>query len=140
MNLASGIRLTNLDATRLTEFANELLRRAEVLADAARTLMRLLNSARVVPSEAIPADVVTMNSKVIVEDRATGKRKEASVVYPTDADPARGKLSVFSPVGKTLLGLKVGDEANLPAPFHGAGRIKVIDILYQPEAAGDLSS
>jgi transcription elongation GreA/GreB family factor len=39
-----------------------------------------------------------------------------------------------------LLGLKIGDEANLPMPFHGAGRIKVIEILYQPEEAGDLSS
>jgi transcription elongation GreA/GreB family factor len=103
MNLASGIRLTHLDATRLNQFANELLRRAEVLGDAGHALMNLLYSARVVSSEAIPPDVVTMNSTLVFEDRATGKRKEASVVYPTDADPARGKLSVFSPVGNSNL-------------------------------------
>jgi hypothetical protein len=84
MNLASGIRLTNLDATRLTEFANELLRRAEVLADAGRTLMRLLNSARVVPSEAIPADVVTMNSKVILRiARPASAKRRVSSIPPT---------------------------------------------------------
>lgn len=139
MNLASGIRLTHLDANRLGELAKESLRRAKVLADAGRTLLSVLNSARVVAADAILADVVTMNSTVILEDRASGKRKEATVVYPIDADPARGKLSVFSPVGRTLLGLRLGDEADLPAPYESAGRIKVIKILYQPEAAGNFA-
>jgi hypothetical protein len=58
--------------------------------DAGRALMNLLHSARVVPLEAIPPAVVTMNSTVVLEDRATGKRK-ASVVYATDADPAELK-------------------------------------------------
>lgn len=138
MDLASGIRLTQLDASRLGELAKESLRRAGVLADAGRTLVSALNSARVVAADAILADVVTMNSPVILEDRASGKRKEATVVYPIDADPARGKLSVFSSVGRTLLGLRVGDEADLPSPYQRAGRIKVIKSLYQPEAAGIL--
>ncbi len=137
MNLASRIRLTHLDANRLGELAKESFRRAEVLADAGRTMMSVLDSARVVPSESILADVVTMNSTVILEDWASGKRKEVTVVYPIDADPVRGKLSVFSPVGRTLLGLRVGDEADLPAPYHR--RIKVIKILYQPEAAGNFA-
>jgi regulator of nucleoside diphosphate kinase len=139
MAIAAGIRLTHLDANRLGELTKESLRRAGVLADAGRTLVSVLNSARVVAADAILADVATMNSTVILEDRASGKRKEATVVYPIDADPARGKLSVFSPVGRTLLGLRVGDEADLPAPYESAGRIKVIKILYQPEAAGNFA-
>jgi regulator of nucleoside diphosphate kinase len=139
MAIAAGIRLTHLDANRLGELAKESLRHAGVLADAGRTLVSVLNSARVVAADAILADVVTMNSTVILEDRASGKRKEVTVVYPIDADPARGKLSVFSPVGRTLLGLRVGDEADLPALYESAGRIKVIKILYQPEAAGNFA-
>jgi len=124
MSSIGEIRLTRLDVTRLGQL------------DTGRTLSGLLNTAQIVASEAIPPDVVTMNSKVILEDPASGKRMCASVVYPIDADPAQGKLSVFSPVGRLLLGVKVGDEAELPVPYAGALRIKLVEILYQPEAAG----
>ncbi len=139
MNEASGIRFIHRDA-RLTEVVHEWLRQAEVPADADRTLINAPDSARVVPSEPIPPDVVTMNSTVILEDRASGRRKEAAVVYPGDADPAQGKLSVFSPAGRTLLGLRVGDEAELPVSYRRRARMKVVKILYQPEVADDLAS
>jgi regulator of nucleoside diphosphate kinase len=127
MSSTGEIRLTRLDVTRLGQL------------DGGRTLISLLNTAHIVASEAIPPDVVTMNSKMILEDRASGNRIEASVVYPIDADPAQGKLSVFSAVGRRLLGMRVGDEVKLPVPYAGALRIKLVEILYQPEAAGHLS-
>lgn len=43
MAIAAGIRLSQLDATRLSGFANEWLRRAEVLAETGRTLVSLLH-------------------------------------------------------------------------------------------------
>jgi regulator of nucleoside diphosphate kinase len=134
------ILLTRLDANRLSELAKESLRAARVLADAGQALRRLLDSAGVVASEVIKPDVVTMNSTVTLEDRARGERREATVVYPIDADPARSKVSVISPIGRTLLGMRVGEEADLPEPFKSAGPIKVIKILYQPEATGNFAS
>jgi regulator of nucleoside diphosphate kinase len=137
---AGGIRLTRRDADRLSELASESLRRAKILADAGHALIRLLDSAGVVASELVEPDVVTMNSTVILEDRAGGERREATVVYPIDADPARRKVSVFSPIGRTLLGMRVGEEADLPEPYKSGGPIKVIKILYQPEATGNFAS
>lgn len=90
MNDASGIRLTHLDA-RLTEVVLESLRQAELLTDAGRALGNALDSPRVVSAEAILPEMITMNSTVILEDRASGKRKKATVVHP--ATPIRRTAS-----------------------------------------------
>jgi regulator of nucleoside diphosphate kinase len=60
-------------------------------------------------------------------------------VYPDDADAANGKVSVLSPLGNALLGLRVGQGSLLRLPYGEARRVKVLGILYQPEAAGQPS-
>jgi len=97
-----------------------------------------LGRADVVPSREIPANVVTMNSRARFVDQDTGEELELTLVYPRDADLARGRISVLAPVGAALLGLSVGQSIEWPLPRGGARRLKVSAIVYQPEAAGDL--
>ena len=54
-----------------------------------------------------------------------------------DANISEGKMSVFSPIGTALLGYAKGDVIEWTVP-SGTRRIQITDILYQPEAAGDL--
>lgn len=102
-------------------------------------LERELDRAEVVESADIPPDVVTMNSRVVVEDLESRKRHTVSLVYPGAADFEEGRLSILAPVGAALLGLREGAEIAWPAPNGTERRVRVISVEWQPEATGDYS-
>ena len=60
-----------------------------------------------------------------------------TLVYPHEANVNSDKISILAPVGTAILGFKIGDVVTWQVP-DGLVKLKVIDILYQPEAAGDL--
>ena len=91
----------------------------------------------IVPSAEIPADVVTMNSRVVFRELETGEETEATLVYPSQADVNQRRISILAPVGAALLGLSAGDEIQWPLPSGKKRTYKIISILYQPEAAGN---
>lgn len=95
-----------------------------------------LDRANVVEPRDIPADVVTMNSKVQLRNLDSGTEMIFTLVYPTGADASQDKISVLAPVGSAVLGYRAGDviEWNVPA---GKRRLKIEKVLYQPEANGD---
>jgi regulator of nucleoside diphosphate kinase len=71
-----------------------------------------------------------------LKDLVTGEANTYSLVFPTEADANEGKISVLAPIGTAILGYKSGDMIEWSVPA-GLRRIKVDEILYQPEAAGD---
>ena len=68
-------------------------------------LRRELERAIVVSSAAMPPDVATLDSRVRYRDETEGVTRTVSLVYPSQADAAKGKVSVLAPVGTALLGL-----------------------------------
>ena len=100
-----------------------------------------LNRAEVVEPAQMPADVITMNStaRFLIVDghHENGDERELTLVYPRQADGSPDKVSILAPVGSALLGMRIGDEIEWPAP-GGTLLLKVLSIRYQPEAAGDL--
>jgi regulator of nucleoside diphosphate kinase len=95
-----------------------------------------LTRAAVVEPQAVPADVVTMNSDVVYEDIDSGVQRTVRIVYPPDADAALGRISVLAPIGSALLGLRVGQAIEWPTP-GGMRQVRVVRVEYQPERAGD---
>ena len=95
-------------------------------------LQRKLERAALVPTDEVPADVVTMLSRVAVADAATGRRHEIAVVYPADADPAAGRVSVLDELGTALFAAAVGDTIQYETT-NGPCRLRVEEVLYQPE-------
>ena len=93
-----------------------------------------LERAIVVPPETIPAQVVTMHSRVRYLDESSGERREIQVVYPEEADLAEGKVSVFAPVGAALLGLSVDQAIEWDFPGGGNRRLRVEEVVDQPES------
>ncbi len=130
------IVVTTQDYDRLHSVLEPIL--AASTSDHLELLVQELERAQVVPPHELAPDVVSMNSEFVYEDLATGKRRAARLVYPGEADIDRGWISVFAPLGSALLGLRVGHEIDWAMP-SGVRRLKVIEISYQPEAAGDLS-
>ena len=84
----------------------------------------------------VPADVITMNSAVRLRDLEADEALELTLVYPRDASPAEGRVSILAPIGTAIIGYRTGDVIEWPVPA-GTARLKVEDVVYQPESAGD---
>ena len=93
-----------------------------------------LDRAEVVDPEAIPPDVVTMNSEVRLKDLDSGSIIVYRLVFPSQAR-TENSISVLAPIGMAMLGYQVGDIIEWPVP-RGIRRFKVLEVLFQPEAAG----
>lgn len=104
--------------------------------DAAEALADELDRAEVVSAEHIAGNVVTMNSRVVFEDRETAEQREVSLVYPHESDVEHGRISVLAPIGTALLGLAVGQTIEWPLPKGQVKRLRIVEIVYQPEHAG----
>ena len=96
-----------------------------------------LDRAQIARSEAMPPDVVTMNSRVRFVVEPAGRDVEMTLVYPRDFTGAPGQLSVTTPAGVAVLGLAVGQHIEWLAPNGQTVRARIVDIPYQPERAGD---
>ena len=97
---------------------------------------RVVVLAPVVGHDEVPPGVVTMNSSVRCREESSGKEYLLTLVYPEDAG-GEGKVSILAPVGTALLGLTVGQSIDWPAPGGKTLKLSLLDITYQPEAAGD---
>ena len=106
--------------------------------DDVRELIVEISGATVVPAAEIPADVITMNSRARLLDLDQGEILDYTLVYPPEADFGTGKISVLAPIGAAMLGYRVGDEIEWSVPA-GIRRLRVEEVLYQPEAAGDFT-
>ena len=95
-----------------------------------------IDRAKVVAPQEIPSDVITMNSKVIIEDLDTKEEETYTLVFPDKADSRQGKISILAPIGTAMLGYEVGDTFEWDVPA-GKRKLRVKKILYQPEASGD---
>lgn len=129
------ITVTTLDSDRLLHVVDATLD-APRLGEVGRFLDEELARAAVVAPEVIGPRVATMNSRVEYEDVTTGHRRAVSLVYPWDADPGLGRLSILSPVGVALLGLAEGQELAWQLADGRRRRTRVLRVLFQPEAAG----
>ena len=97
-----------------------------------------LDEAEIVAPEDIPPEVVTMRSKVKLNDLDTGEEMVYSIVFPNEANSDEGKVSILAPLATALLGYRRGDTIEFQAPAR-LRRLKIEEILYQPESAGDYS-
>jgi regulator of nucleoside diphosphate kinase len=100
-----------------------------------RRLRGELRRASVIPSREAPLELVTMNSRLVYADVDTHETHEITLVYPWRATE-RCAVSVFSPIGTALLGLRVGDSIAWTLDDGSVKVLRVSALLYQPEAAG----
>lgn len=99
-----------------------------------------LDRAIVVSSERMPRNVVTMHSRCIYLDENIGVQREIELVYPDEADPTEGKISVLAPIGSALLGLAAGQSIDWKLPGGRIHRLRLVRVLQQPDAATDATA
>jgi regulator of nucleoside diphosphate kinase len=129
------IYITEFDKERL----EELLEGSSAVTDRKRRYLKQLEEElnRAIPIEPadVPRDVVTMNSRVRLKDLDSGKEMTYTLVFPHEGNIDEGKISILAPIGTAMIGHRVGDIIEWEVPA-GLRRLRVEEILYQPEAEG----
>ncbi len=88
----------------------------------------MLKNATVVDSSSTPKDVVSICSTVKIYDVEFDEEMEYTIVGSTESDPSNNKISDESPIGRALLGKKVGDTVEAETP-GGTIALKIVDII-----------
>ncbi|MBL7890947.1 MAG: transcription elongation factor GreA [Bacteroidia bacterium] len=90
-------------------------------------LEEVLSNARLIDESTLDMSKVLILSKVKIKNVANGATMQYTLVAENEADLKSGKISVDSPIGKGLLGKKVGDVADIKVP-SGTMKFEVVEI------------
>lgn len=130
-----NIFITEPDMEQLSYMVNSARESASSDPEQLNMLEGELDRAQIVSPSGIAADVVTMHSRVRVRDLNANQDSTYTLVFPRDADFARGKISVLAPVGTAILGCRTGNVIEWKVP-GGNRKLRIEEVLYQPERAG----
>jgi regulator of nucleoside diphosphate kinase len=134
MKLRPEITISSLDLERLYKLIESFPASGFAGKD---DLEAELGRANVVEPTDVPPTLVTMNSTVKFSVESTKNEFELTLVYPKDVDASGHTISVLAPVGSALLGQSQGDEIEWPKPGGGLLKVKIKEVVYQPERAGE---
>lgn len=90
-------------------------------------LEKMLKNVRVLDESELSTDAVMVGSRVVVKDE-DDEEEEYTIVGSTEANPAEGKISDESAVGKALMGHKVGDVVNVTVPSGAVIHYEILEI------------
>ncbi|WP_334190746.1 nucleoside diphosphate kinase regulator [Noviherbaspirillum sp.] len=105
--------------------------------DSKDALLNELGRAEIIESTDMPPTVVTMHSKVRFEIDHPHEEFCLTLVYPKELTQGANQISVLTPIGTALLGLSVGDVIDWPRRDGQMSRVRILDVLYQPEHSAD---
>ena len=128
----SAIVIADTDARRLASLLTDVSphRDAPHLLELREELERAL----IVHADELPRDVIAMQAFATVLDLGSGARQELRLVYPHEADVARGLISVLAPLGTALLGYRACDEVSWSSP-GGPRRLRIESVRSRNEPA-----
>ncbi len=130
------IYITEKDHQRLDEYIDGSKISGRYVRDKLSGLEEELDNCRILSPRDMPSNVVTLNSRVRFRDLGNDQEMIATLVFPGSANLSEGRISVASPIGTAILGYAVGDVIEWKV-LAGQKTIRIEEILYQPEAAGD---
>jgi regulator of nucleoside diphosphate kinase len=96
-------------------------------------VQRVLHDSMLLASSCVAPGVVTMGSQVFLVSDSDETPTHVTLVYPQSVNPARGRISVLSPLGSSLLGQSVGQTVN----WRSFGRVhtaRILSVLAKPAA------
>ena len=90
-------------------------------------LENMIKSVRIIEESEIEEDKVNLGQTVIVENTKTGDRSTYKIVGSNESDPLNGQISNESPVGRRLMGSRLGEEVEVEIP-DGIIHLKIVEI------------
>jgi regulator of nucleoside diphosphate kinase len=95
-------------------------------------LLEEIERAELHEADTMPADAVMLGSEVSFVDERSKRMRTVKLVLPVDANIAEGRISIMTPMGAALYGLRAGDAIDWPDNDGNARRI-TIKRVSQPE-------
>lgn len=126
--LLPSIHLIEAEADTLADLAVSIEDRLPQLSE---MLLREIGRASLNSAQAIPRDVVTMHALVDFIDEASGARRAVELVYPAQADIAAGRISILTPIGAGLIGLREGQSILWPDRDGHERPLKVVKVTQR---------
>jgi regulator of nucleoside diphosphate kinase len=123
------VHLISTEADNLTNLA---LGVAETMPQVSELLLREIARATIHGPAHIPSGIVTMHSTVQFKDEASGAERTVRLVYPAEADISAGRISILTPVGAGLLGLREGHSIKWPDREGRERRLTILKVI-QPD-------
>ena len=102
--------------------------------DLSKMLLDEIDRAEIHAPDALPADVVTIGSEVEVLDAHTGATRHLRLVLPSEADVDAGRVSILTPIGAGLIGLRKGQSIEWPYRNGETRMLKILKV-YRPTPA-----
>ena len=93
----------------------------------AEELERELKNAKLVNREDLPADVVRLNSTVVIREEKENKLLELTLVTPEKATIKQRLISIMSPIGTALIGFRKGQQVKWKVPA-GKKTFTILDV------------
>lgn len=131
---AGTIYVTHSDRERLSALIEGYRVHGREDPGALQRLEDELDRAVVVDPGEVPADVVTLDSRVLLADLDSGEEILFTLVLPSRANADAGRISVLAPLGMAVLGYRAGDGIEWEVPA-GRRRLRVKSVMDQPESA-----
>lgn len=119
------ITLKQSDSVRLSRLADAALKAYPATAD---FLGREVDRATIVPDDTPLPGIVTMESELVFRDDASGQDKRVTLVYPESADVDAGRISILTPIGAALIGLRAGQAITFETPSGDLRSLTVIEV------------
>nr|WP_245215614.1 transcription elongation factor GreA [Pararoseomonas baculiformis] len=92
-------------------------------------LESVIPSVEVIDTSKLSGDQVRFGAKVTIVDEETEEEKTYRIIGAYEADMKNGSISISSPLAKALIGRKVGDSVEVPAP-GGARSVEITAVTY----------
>jgi regulator of nucleoside diphosphate kinase len=126
MNKTHELFVSARDAEALAAMLGKHRRAHPFEPDPADELADLLMEAHLVPAERLPADRVALSSSVTYVEESSDVRRTVTLSLPADANPAEGRISVLSPIGRALIGRKRGETVDVVLPGRRLLEIRIL--------------
>lgn len=124
-----AIYITEDDYDVIANLALQMEARAPELSE---VILAEIDRAKVLPSARMLEDVVRLGSEVTFQDDSSSATRKVRLVLPADADIETGAISVVTPVGVALIGMKVGSEIDWPCPDGRPRVLRILSVSQQP--------
>ena len=129
-----NIVLSALDVERIEKLLDNTVGLDEKIED---NLLSELERGDIVDAQDVPGNVVTMNSTVRFSVSSSQEDFRLTLVYPKDMTDDGTTISILAPVGSAMLGLKEGDKIEWPNASGNAMQVRIEEVVYQPDRAGE---
>ncbi|MBV8238840.1 MAG: nucleoside diphosphate kinase regulator [Sphingomonas sp.] len=126
------IHMIDDEADKLTNLA---IGAEDRLPEVSEMLLEEIGRAHIHSAARIPSDVVTMHASVEFIDEANGTARTVQLVYPKEADISAGRVSILTPVGAGLIGLREGQSILWPDREGHRRALSIVKVTQAPQAA-----